>query len=84
MKRQNTEKMLTVTLTIDFERHQRLKETARITRFSMSEITRLALDRLWNDLGDISEDISAEAAKILFPKHVPVSQKSLANKGENI
>ena len=61
----NKEKLITMTLTIDSERHRKLKETARVTRVSMSEITRIALDRLWNDLGDLKNP-SPEAVKILF------------------
>jgi hypothetical protein len=63
--KENTEKMLTVTLTIDPKRHEKLKETSRVTRFSMSELSRIALDRFWSDLGDLN-DLGPNAAKILF------------------
>jgi hypothetical protein len=74
MMKENTEKMLTVTLTIDPKRHEKLKETSRVTRFSMSELSRIALDRFWNDLGDLN-DLGPNAAKILFqgPQTVPVA-----------
>jgi len=45
--------MRTVTLTIDDARHQKLKETAQVTGLSMSEVTRVALDKLWKELGDL-------------------------------
>ncbi len=71
--KENTEKMVTVTLTIDPKRHEKLKETSRVTRFSMSELTRVALDRFWSDLGDLN-DLGPNAAKILFqgPLTLPV------------
>jgi hypothetical protein len=74
MMKENTEKMLTVTLTIDPKRHEKLKETSRVTRFSMSELTRVALDRFWSDLGDLN-DLGPNAAKILFqgPPSLPVA-----------
>jgi hypothetical protein len=72
--KENTEKMVTVTLTIDPKRHEKLKETSRVTRFSMSELSRIALDRFWNDLGDLN-DLGPNAAKILFqgPLTLPVA-----------
>jgi hypothetical protein len=75
--KENTEKMVTVTLTIDPKRHEKLKETSRVTRFSMSELSRIALDRFWNDLGDLN-DLGPNAAKILFqgPEIVPVAATS--------
>ncbi len=77
MSKENTEKMLTVTLTIDPKRHEKLKETSRVTRFSMSELSRIALDRFWNDLGDLN-DLGPNAAKILFhgPEIMPVAATS--------
>ncbi len=67
--------MVTVTLTIDAQRHKKLKETSRITRFSMSEITRVALDRFWSDLGDL-DNLGSNAAKILFqaPQSLPEAE----------
>lgn len=50
------ERMTTVTLSIDVPRHRHLKRTAAVTRISMSEITRIALDRLWSDLTQIDPD----------------------------
>ncbi len=72
--KENTEKMVTVTLTIDPRRHEKLKETSRVTRFSMSELSRIALDRFWSDLGDLN-DLGPNAAKILFqgPQTLPVA-----------
>lgn len=59
------EKMETVTLTMDRGRHSRLRTTSGKTRISMSELTRIALDRLWNDLGDLNNP-SPKALAILF------------------
>jgi hypothetical protein len=86
MREENTEKMITVTLTIDPERHGKLKETSRVTRFSMSELTRIALDRFWNDLGDLS-NLGPDTVKILFPAAVPLPVAATAggarkNKGK--
>lgn len=50
------ERMTTVTLSIDVPRHRHLKRTAAVTRLSMSEITRIALDRLWSALGEMDPD----------------------------
>ncbi|HEX8369798.1 MAG TPA: hypothetical protein VF604_14725 [Pyrinomonadaceae bacterium] len=47
--------MRTVTLSIDDARHQKLKETGQATGLAMSEIVRVALDRLWEDLGDLKK-----------------------------
>jgi hypothetical protein len=43
----------------------------------MSELSRIALDRFWNDLGDLN-DLGPNAAKILFqgPEIVPVAATS--------
>jgi hypothetical protein len=81
MSKENTEKMVTVTLTIDPSRHEKLRETSRVTRFSMSELTRVALDRFWSDLGDLN-DLGPNAAKILFqnPQTVPVATVGGARK----
>ena len=62
---EKSEKFRTITLTMDDERYQKLKETAKITKLPMSEITRLALDRLWADIGDLN-DMKPEAYKILY------------------
>jgi hypothetical protein len=64
---QKTDKMMTVTLTIDSRRHLKLKETAKATRLSMSELTRVALDRLWDDLGDLKHP-GPKAVEILFAR----------------
>jgi hypothetical protein len=48
------DQMRTVTLSIDVRRHNKLKHTADVTRLSMSEITRIALDALWDNIGDIN------------------------------
>lgn len=45
--------MRTVTLSIDDVRHRKLKETGHITGLSMSEVVRIALDKLWRELGDL-------------------------------
>lgn len=60
------DKFKAITLTIDEARYLKLKDTAKITKQSMSEITRIALDRLWNDLGDL-KDPKPEVYKILYP-----------------
>lgn len=59
------EKMVPMTLTIDRGRQVRLKETSAKTRIAMSEIVRISLDRLWEDLGDLNNP-TPEAASILF------------------
>jgi len=59
------EKMIPMTLTIDKGRHKKLKQTAARTRISMSEIVRIALDRLWTDLGDLNNPTPVAVA-ILF------------------
>jgi hypothetical protein len=51
-----SERMTTVTLSIDVPRHRYLKRLAAVTRLSMSEITRIALDRLRSDLLKIDPD----------------------------
>lgn len=45
--------MKAMTLTMDDVRHRKLKETAQVTGLSMSEVVRLALDKLWKELGDL-------------------------------
>jgi hypothetical protein len=59
------EKMIPMTLTIDKDRQAKLKKTARKTRISMSEIVRISLDRLWDDLGDL-DNPQPEAFYILL------------------
>jgi hypothetical protein len=46
-------KTIPMTLTIDMGRHTKLKKTSALTRISMSEIVRVALDRLWDEAGDL-------------------------------
>lgn len=61
-----SDKLKTITLTVDIDRYEKLKETAKITKLSMSEINRIALDRLWADIGDLKNP-KPEIFKILYP-----------------
>lgn len=47
------EKTIPITLTIDKGRYRKLKQTSALTRIAMSEIVRVALDRLWDEAGDL-------------------------------
>lgn len=60
-----TEDMTTVTLSIDVPRHEKLKTTSAVTRISMSEFTRIALDLLWEKLGDLKRP-SPEGLALLY------------------
>jgi hypothetical protein len=62
-----SDKLKTITLTMDPDRYQKLRDTAKMTKLSMSEINRIALDRLWEALGDLKKP-TPEAIKILFPE----------------
>lgn len=59
--------MRTVTLSIDTGRHDKLKRTSAVTRLPMSEVVRVALDRLWGDLGDL-EQLDLEKILLLFAR----------------
>jgi hypothetical protein len=67
-------KTIPVTLTIDRGRHTKLKKTSALTRISMSEIVRVALDMLWEKAGDLDNPSPQLMAIFLHPRSVDYVQ----------
>lgn len=57
--------MATITLSIDEDRYSKLRSMSRATRLPMSELTRIALDMLWELVGD-PENPSMEIVHRLY------------------
>ena len=61
-----TSKMIPVTLMLDPERHSKLKAASKSTRISMSELVRISVDRLMEELGDPQHPSAAALATLLM------------------
>jgi hypothetical protein len=84
----NDERMMTtMTLSIDVPRHLKLRKTAAVSKLSMSEITRIALDRLWVDLGKIDPDERKAMALLVWAgegTEIPAKRGAPPKKSETV
>lgn len=70
--------MVRMNLLLEPEHHDKLVATKKITRISKSDLIRIALDRLWDDLGDLNNP-SPKAVEILFnrsPEYIQVKGRA--------
>lgn len=65
--------LVRMNLLLEQEHHNKLVVAKKITRISKSDLIRIALDRLWEDLGDLNNP-SPKAVEILFNRSVNYTQ----------